>query len=316
MPVNVVLVRWEGGWREVRNQASIDTFGRREALLSLGTVSSPDEVDRIAGQQLAVFGNPRMAIAADHAPHGRGDRPFFDYNVGDTITVPAYGGGTISQRVRAISGAEDDNGEVTYSPELGDLILEEQERTLQALKKMADGTLEGDSPVATPRTTWVNENEWGGGPLPGGATSPGFTADTTAPMFNPYSLPLYSVPTGAGTYTLTRMWARPTTDGINDELRLHMELWQLHGGDGDTEVAHVNLSFDFQADVVYDGTIFQSEINFDPNTSPPWGIQFRYNDGTMTGEVYVVAEFEGGGQTVTVAWYPPTTLRVAPGRIT
>lgn len=168
MPINVLLVRWDGGWREIRNQPSIDEFGRREALLSIAAISSPEEVDRVAGRQLDVFAHPRMAIAADHAPHGRGDRPFFDYNVGDTITVPDYGGGTVSQRVRAISGAEDDNGEITYSPELGDLILEEQERTLQSIKKMVDGTLEGESPVATPRTMFVNENEWGGGPLPAG----------------------------------------------------------------------------------------------------------------------------------------------------
>lgn len=166
MTVNVVLVRWDGGWQEVRDEASIAAHGRHEALLSLGAIGSPDEVDRVARRQLAVFANPRMAIAADHAPHGRGDRPFFDYNVGDTITVPDYGGGTISQRVRAISGAEDDNGEITYSPELGDLILEAQERELLTIKKMADGTLEGESPVATPRTMFINENNFGTAPMP------------------------------------------------------------------------------------------------------------------------------------------------------
>lgn len=170
MPINALLVRWDGGWREVRNEASIATFGRREALLGLGALQSPQEVDRVAGQQLAIFANPRMAIAADHAPIGDVDRPFFDYNVADTITVPDYGGGTITQRVRALSGAEDDNGEITYSPELGDLILEAQERELQAIKKMADGTLDGESPVATPATLFVNENEFGTAPMPPGGT--------------------------------------------------------------------------------------------------------------------------------------------------
>lgn len=166
MPINVLLVRWDGGWREIVSQPSIDTFGRREALLVLGALQSPQEVERVAQQQLAIFANPRMAIAADHAPIGVTDRPFLDYNVADTITVPDYGGGTVAQRVRALSGAEDDNGEITYSPELGDLILEAQERELLILKKMADGTLDGESPVATPRTLFRNENDYGTAPFP------------------------------------------------------------------------------------------------------------------------------------------------------
>lgn len=157
MPINVLLVRWSNGWREVRNQPSIDTYGRREALLGLGALQTEQEVDRVAGQQLAIFADHRMAIAADHAPIDRTDRPYRAYGVGDTIEVPDYGGGVLSERVRAITASEDDNGEITYSPELGDLILEEQERVLQTIKKMADGTLDGESPVATPRTVFVGQ---------------------------------------------------------------------------------------------------------------------------------------------------------------
>lgn len=148
--INVLLCRWAEGFHEVRHQASIDAHGRREALLGLGALSAVEEVDRVAKMQLDVVANPRTAIAADLAPIDLTDRPYFAFNVGDTIGCPDYGGGLISQRVRAITGAEDDLGEITYSPELGDLILEEQERTLQAVKKMSDGTLEGDSPVAQP----------------------------------------------------------------------------------------------------------------------------------------------------------------------
>jgi hypothetical protein len=167
MPVNVLLCRWIGGWREVRNEASIASYGRREALMGLGALQSPQEVDRVAGQQLAIFGDQRMAIAADLEPMGAADRPYRAWNVGDTITVPAYGGGTISERVRALTGAEDDNGEITYSPELGDLVLETQERLEQGLKKMADGTLDGESPVATPvAQTQQSQKVYGGAPFP------------------------------------------------------------------------------------------------------------------------------------------------------
>ena len=150
MATNVVLCRWAEGFHEVKNQASIDIYGRREALLSLDAIDVVEEVERVAKMQLEVVAFPRTAIAADVAPIDRTDRPYFAWNVGDTITVPDYGTGIIAERVRSITGAEDDNGEITYAPELGDLILEEQERTLQAVKKMSDGTLEGDSPVAQP----------------------------------------------------------------------------------------------------------------------------------------------------------------------
>jgi len=167
MPVNVLLCRWIGGWREVRNEASITTYGRREALMGLGALQSPQEVDRVAGEQLTIFADQRTAIAADLEPMGVADRPYRAFNVADTIIVPAYGGGTIAERVRALTGSEDDNGEITYSPELGDLILEDQERHEQAIKKMADGTLEGESPVATPvADVQQSQRTYGGAPMP------------------------------------------------------------------------------------------------------------------------------------------------------
>jgi hypothetical protein len=172
--INALLCRWNDGWRQVLHPDSIAAIGRREAFLSLGAIETVEEVDRVAGMQLAVVAFPRTAIATDLAPMGDADRPYFAFNVGDTIGVPDYGTGTISQRVRAITGSEDDNGEITYSPELGDLILEEQERTLQAVKKMADGTLEGESPVAQPRLRPQVQQIWKP-PAPPPSGSPGRT---------------------------------------------------------------------------------------------------------------------------------------------
>ena len=123
MAINALLCRWNDGWREVLHPGSIAAIGRREAFLSLGAIETVEEVDRVAGMQLTVVAFPRTAIATDLAPMGDADRPYFAFNVGDTIGVPDYGTGTISQRVRALTGSEDDNGEITYSPELGDLIL-------------------------------------------------------------------------------------------------------------------------------------------------------------------------------------------------
>lgn len=304
MPINALLCRWAEGWREVLHPVSIAAYGRREAFLSLGAVQTRDEVDRVGGMQLSVVANPRMAIAADLAPMGQADKPYRTFNVGDTITVPDYGGGTISQRVRALTGAEDDNGEITYSPELGDLILEEQERTLQAVKKMADGTLEGDSPVAQPRLKPQIIRVWAppANPPSGG----GFTAESTAkPTAHSSSRFLRSVPAGDGDYELTRFWCRPATGGASDGTPVVFELWQqVPGGDGSHSVAVVDIGHSFQAGVEYVGTIYDSSITF----GPEWGIFFQVA-GDMTGDVYVAAEFEGGGQLITVEW-DYDTLRV------
>jgi len=148
--INVLLCRWKRGWREVIEPQSIGTFFRHEAMFSLGAVQSPEEVDRIATMQLKTSAWTRTAVACDHDPIDKNDRPYRSYNVGDTIIVPRYGTGTYQQRVRAITGSEDDDGNVTYAPELGDLLLEEDERTLQLVKKMSDGTLNGESPAAQP----------------------------------------------------------------------------------------------------------------------------------------------------------------------
>lgn len=148
MPTNALLVRWHGGWREVLATASIGTYGRREALLGLGAVQSAAEVDRVAGQQLAIYADVREEIATDLAPMGDDDTPFLSFRVGDHVTVPSRAGIT-AERVQAITVSETDVGEITYAIDLKDVILGSQERTLEAIKKMADGT-SLDPKVATP----------------------------------------------------------------------------------------------------------------------------------------------------------------------
>lgn len=301
----MVLCRWAEGFHEVRLQESIDAIGRREALLGLGAIDNIGEVERVAGMQLSVVAYPRTAIAADLAPIDRSDRPYWAFNVADTITAPDYGTGTIGQRVRAITGAEDDDGEVTYSPELGDLILEEQERTLQAVKKMADGTLEGESPVAQPPLRPQILRVWTAPAQPpsGGG---GFTTETYA-TYDAYqtSNVLRSVPPGDGTYTLTRMWSVADSDGPFEGLPTTIDLWQWLGPDAEYAAASVQMGVSYSAGVEYDATIAESSIRFGQGE----GIRFSII-GTRTSGVRTFAEFEGGGEYVFVAW-PGPTLRVS-----
>jgi hypothetical protein len=154
MPTNALLVRTSDGWREVTYPDSMTQFGRREALLDLGSIQEGVEVDRVAGLQLEAFGIVRTKIAVDHDPLSVADRPYRSYNVADQIDVPPYPGEAADlQRVRTITASEDENGEVTYAPEVGDVVLEEQERITQAIAKMLAGTLDGESVVAQPTRT-------------------------------------------------------------------------------------------------------------------------------------------------------------------
>lgn len=148
--INALLVRWSKGWHEVTDAASIAAHGRHEALLGLGAVESVEELERIAGRQLDAYGTVREEIAGNLAPVGAADTPYIAFEVGDTIGVPASDGSPSQERVTALTVAEDENGQLTWVPELRDVLLTQAERLEQGLKKMADGTLGGESRVATP----------------------------------------------------------------------------------------------------------------------------------------------------------------------
>jgi hypothetical protein len=302
MPINVLLCRWADGWREVVDQASVDKYGRREAMLGLGGLQSPAEVDRVAGMQLAIFGDSRTAIAADLMWADTTDRPYRAFGVSDTITVPAYGGGTISQRVRAMTGSEDDNGEVTYSPELGDLILEEQERTLQSIKKMADGTLEGESPVAMPASAIKSTRKYYGSapfPISGSALARIVTTRPNGGLSTSHEL--FSIPPGDGTYALNGFQVTPATGGFIDleEVAASFSLWERWSG-SDTLVAEVAFRGEYLSGVVIVGTVLDHTTTFAPDR----GVFFQSNH-PQPGNFYVEAIYGASGAVVTVPWDTP-----------
>jgi hypothetical protein len=256
-------------------------------------LQSPAEVDRVAGMQLEVFGDSRTAVAADLMWADTSDRPYRAFGVSDTITVPAYGGGTISQRVRAMTGAEDENGEVTYSPELGDLILEEQERTLQAIKKMADGTLEGESPVAMPASAIKSTRKfYGSAPFPLANT---FTLSTGGPDMGDSG---YTDPyTGMnGAFTLSSFRATVPAgiqiDGVPTRFGLHNI-----NGPTDNLIAEMDLGT-FHAAGTFSGSLYGSTVMIGSG----WSLQIR-GGGQSAGQFDVVATFAQPGITVTLPWH-------------
>jgi hypothetical protein len=151
--INALLVRYAGGWHEVTDPAAITTHGRREALLGVGALPSTPEVERVARQQLAHNAAPKVAIAAGYQPRTADELPYLSWAVGDTVTLPGMDGTPRAERVVALTVSEDDDGRVTFAPELADVAMSAIARWEQALKKMADGTLGGTSRVAQPAST-------------------------------------------------------------------------------------------------------------------------------------------------------------------
>jgi hypothetical protein len=149
--INALLVRWSNGWHEIA--VAPGAGGRCEAMLGLGAVQSISELERVAGQQLGIYAQTRVAIAADFTPRDATELPYLSYGVGDVITVPAMAGGTAQERLISLTVNEDDDGMVTFAPEMKDVLLSRAEKFDQAIKKMSDGTLGGTSKVAQPAST-------------------------------------------------------------------------------------------------------------------------------------------------------------------
>jgi hypothetical protein len=146
-----LLVKYGDGWAEVTAPDSIARWGRREGLLGLGATESLDEVNRVAGQQLVIFGDPRTEIGVDLVPTSPDDTPYVGFRVGDSLTVPDIPSRPpAAERVQAITVTMDDDGVITYAPELRDVLLDDRERFAEAIEKMANGTLDGESKVGQP----------------------------------------------------------------------------------------------------------------------------------------------------------------------
>lgn len=144
MPTNALLVLYKGGWRDVVAQGA-PTGPRIEALLAIGAIQREHTALRIAAEQLVLYATERQEITVGVEPEALADCPYFGYEVADTLPY-----GATQERVMSMAVAEDMDGRLTFSPGLRDIIFDEDERNDQAIKKMSNGTLRGDSKVASP----------------------------------------------------------------------------------------------------------------------------------------------------------------------
>lgn len=148
MPVSVLLVRWNGGWHEYVHLPSEVAFGRSEAFLSLGAVQSVPEARRLARAEIVnQFGKIREQITAEHRPEDLDQIPYVAYKPGNAkITAPNFTGSNDTYEVTSMTVTEDDEGELTFVPTIGDNILDVRE-----LQREIRGS--GQKTSARPRPT-------------------------------------------------------------------------------------------------------------------------------------------------------------------
>ena len=127
---NDYLIKYNGGWLNVRSASSVRTYGNRETFVSLGNSNDRANAKKTmvgVSQGLAWAlrraGTPDLRIKNKDQPSGGliavdGARPFLDFNVGDTIGAPDVDAALSPHRVLSLSASEDSDGTLSYDQEL------------------------------------------------------------------------------------------------------------------------------------------------------------------------------------------------------
>jgi hypothetical protein len=112
------LVRSADRWTSATNSAGVSARGRRETFLEFGNLSGTATPNAAASRVLArtaVVGRSVQRVSAIPTPDAR---PFLDFAPGDRVTVTSTTATISTARVLSITLLEDDDGLVTYEPEL------------------------------------------------------------------------------------------------------------------------------------------------------------------------------------------------------
>lgn len=191
MSVNALLIRWKHGYTVVGTTTEPIRYG----YLSLGSVETESEAKRIGGQELLRVAGIRdqISLGADPDPALAANAYGTGWDVGDYVYTPSRTSGQTTWvsltdeadfeitdeadevilvsvgspvRVLQVSLAEDDNAVLSVLPDLSTLLEQQEVRTQRWLTRMADGTMNGSSAVASPIVT----PEWVPGRRPGTTT--------------------------------------------------------------------------------------------------------------------------------------------------
>lgn len=153
---NIVLARYKGGYREGLLTTNATNNGRREGFLSLASVNERSAVDNATGKYLAQLGYPIPTATVDIEPLTAGETPYVSWRTRHQITVPDESGTPTAYRVSAITVTEDDNGDLTFVPELRSNMDVTVQRYQTWLDRLSNGTLDGRGAGTVPIATDVD----------------------------------------------------------------------------------------------------------------------------------------------------------------
>jgi hypothetical protein len=114
----VALVRTADGWTSATNSAGVTARSRRETFLEYGNTRSETTAAAAASRILARTAKTDGIVTRVEAVPVDGARPFLDFHCGDKVTAYSTSGAKSTARVLSIALAEDDEGRITYQPEL------------------------------------------------------------------------------------------------------------------------------------------------------------------------------------------------------
>lgn len=149
MPRNAILTRFKDGWVTRTNSGSISTYGRREGFLSVAAVEDEAGANAAGDGGLFVTANPRTSIVLGIEPLGDSDTPYLGYWPGDSVTAPNETGTPATYRCEGVTVTEDEDGQLTFVPELSQLYDTSVRRNQTWLERVGNGTLGGRSAVAS-----------------------------------------------------------------------------------------------------------------------------------------------------------------------
>lgn len=156
---NTLLVRYKGGYKTVEESTAYGTMGyRAEGFLSLADVDDLTTAQNAA--QVALLGDLSLGsrtVTADVEPLTAAETPYLGYRIGDDITLPDESGTPTAYRVVSITVDEDDDGVITFTPELESPMAVEVQRVRTWLGRLSSGTLNGRSNLASIATSVSSE---------------------------------------------------------------------------------------------------------------------------------------------------------------
>lgn len=129
---NAPLVRFDGGWIDMTEPTSIGEWGRTETLLDIGSAQSAERAQMIAEAAYGLLANPQtygqagdQRVRPGKKPEGaliavEGAVPWSDFFPGDYVSGFDAEGIPVRAWIVSMSGSEDEDGNLTFDPELQD----------------------------------------------------------------------------------------------------------------------------------------------------------------------------------------------------